>query len=39
MVGGGMEPKVAGAAYGIAINKVSAPVEGFTGFMLLLKNL
>jgi peptidyl-prolyl cis-trans isomerase D len=30
-VGGGMEPKVAGAAFGIANNKVSAPVEGFWG--------
>lgn len=30
-VGGGMEPKVAGAAFGVANNKVSAPVEGYTG--------
>ena len=37
MVGGGMEPKVAGAAYGIAINKVSAPVEGFTGVYVVTK--
>lgn len=37
MVGGGMEPKVAGAAFGIANNKVSAPVEGFTGVYVVTK--
>ncbi len=31
MVGGAMEPKVAGAAFGVANNKVSNPVEGFSG--------
>ena len=36
-VGGGMEPKVAGAAFGIANNKVSAPVEGFTGVYVVTK--
>lgn len=40
MIGGGMEPKVAGAAYGVANNKVSAPVEGFTGvYVVTRKNI
>ncbi len=34
MLGGTMEPKVAGAAFGIANNKVSNPVEGFSGVYL-----
>lgn len=40
MIGGGMEPKVAGAAFGVANNKVSAPVEGFTGvYVVTRKNI
>ena len=31
MIGGAMEPKVAGAAFGVGNNKVSNPVEGATG--------
>ena len=27
----GMEPKVVGAAFGSAVNKVSAPIEGISG--------
>lgn len=34
MVAGAMEPKVAGAAFGLANNKMSNPVEGFTGVFL-----
>lgn len=31
MIGGGMEPKVAGAAFGVAKGKISSPVEGISG--------
>ena len=34
MIGGAMEPKVAGAAFGVANNKISNPVEGFSGVFL-----
>ena len=36
-VGGAMEPKVAGAAFGVAKNKLSNPVEGMTGVYVILK--
>lgn len=36
-VAGGMEPKVAGAAFGVANNKISFPVEGATGVYVLVK--
>lgn len=35
--GGAMEPKVAGAAFGVAKGKLSMPVEGNTGVYLLVK--
>ena len=31
LIGGAMEPKVAGAAFGVANNKISNPIEGMTG--------
>jgi peptidyl-prolyl cis-trans isomerase D len=31
LIGGAMEPKVAGAAFGVANNKISNPVQGMTG--------
>ncbi|WP_379966576.1 SurA N-terminal domain-containing protein [Epilithonimonas sp. UC225_85] len=34
---GAMEPKVAGAAFGVAVNKLSQPVEGMTGVYLVVK--
>ncbi|MEC5394546.1 peptidylprolyl isomerase [Bergeyella sp. RCAD1439] len=37
MVGMAMEPKVAGAAFGVAKGKVSNPIEGMTGVYLLVK--
>ncbi len=37
MVNGAMEPKVAGAAFGVAKNKLSKPVEGMTGVYVVLK--
>lgn len=37
MVGMAMEPKVAGAAFGVAKGKVSYPIEGMTGVYLLVK--
>ncbi|MBU8883408.1 peptidylprolyl isomerase [Flavobacteriaceae bacterium JJC] len=36
-VGGAMEPKVAGAAFGVAKGKLSNPVEGMTGVYVLVK--
>lgn len=36
-VAGSMEPKVAGAAFGVAKGKVSNPVEGGTGVYVLIK--
>lgn len=36
-VNGAMEPKVAGAAFGVATNKLSQPVEGMTGVYLVVK--
>ena len=36
-VNGAMEPKVAGAAFGVAVNKLSQPIEGMTGVYLLVK--
>ena len=36
-VAGSMEPKVAGAAFGVAKGKVSNPVEGMTGVYVLVK--
>lgn len=36
-VNGAMEPKVAGAAFGIANNKLSQPIEGMTGVYLIVK--
>ncbi len=38
MVGGAMEPKVAGAAFGVAKGKLSNPVEGMTGVYVVVKN-
>lgn len=36
-VAGAMEPKVAGAAFGVAKGKLSMPVEGMTGVYVLVK--
>ena len=36
-VNGAMEPRVAGAAFGVAVNKLSQPVEGMTGVYLVVK--
>jgi len=36
-VGGAMEPRVAGAAFGVAKGKLSNPVEGMTGVYVLVK--
>lgn len=36
-VGGAMEPKVAGAAFGVAKGKLSNPVEGMTGVYVVVK--
>lgn len=36
-VAGAMEPKVAGAAFGVAKGKVSQPIEGMTGVYVLVK--
>lgn len=36
-VNGAMEPRVAGAAFGLASNKLSQPVEGMTGVYLVVK--
>lgn len=36
-VNGAMEPKVAGAAFGVAANKLSQPIEGMTGVYLVVK--
>ena len=36
-VNGAMEPKVAGAAFGVANNKLSQPIEGMTGVYLIVK--
>ncbi len=36
-VGGSMEPRVAGAAFGVAKGKMSKPVEGMTGVYVVLK--
>lgn len=36
-IAGAMEPKVAGAAFGVAKNKLSNPVEGITGVYVVLK--
>lgn len=36
-VNGSMEPRVAGAAFGLASNKLSQPVEGMTGVYLVIK--
>ncbi len=36
-VNGSMEPRVAGAAFGLASNKLSQPVEGMTGVYLVVK--
>ena len=36
-VNGAMEPRVAGAAFGVATNKLSQPVEGMTGVYLVVK--
>lgn len=37
MITGAMEPKVAGAAFGVAANKMSNPVEGFSGVFVVVK--
>ena len=37
-VAGAMEPRVAGAAFGVAKGKLSNPVEGMTGVYVLVKN-
>ena len=37
-IAGAMEPKVAGAAFGVAKGKLSNPVEGMTGVYVLVKN-
>lgn len=37
IVGGAMEPKVAGAAFGVTKGKLSMPVEGSTGVYMLVK--
>lgn len=37
LIGGAMEPKVAGAAFGVAKGKLSQPVEGQTGVYLVVK--
>lgn len=36
-VGNSMEPKVAGAAFGVATNKLSNPVEGFGGVYVVVR--
>lgn len=36
-IGGSMEPKVAGAAFGVANNKISQPIEGMSGVYLVVK--
>ncbi|MCV5004903.1 peptidylprolyl isomerase, partial [Escherichia coli] len=36
-LGGGMEPKVAGAAFGAKVNEVSKPVEGVSGVYVVVK--
>ncbi len=36
-VNGAMEPKVSGAAFGVAVNKLSQPIEGMTGVYLVVK--
>ena len=36
-VAGSIEPRVAGAAFGVAKNKVSNPIEGNTGVFVVLK--
>ena len=36
-IGGAMEPRVAGAAFGVAKGKLSNPVEGMTGVYVLVK--
>lgn len=36
-VNGSMEPRVAGAAFGLASNKLSQPIEGMTGVYLVVK--
>ena len=36
-VNGAMAPRVAGAAFGVAKNKLSNPVEGMTGVYIVLK--
>jgi len=36
-IAGAMEPKVAGAAFGIAKGKVSNPIEGGTGVYVIVK--
>ena len=36
-IGMAMEPKVAGAAFGVGINKVSQPIEGTTGVYVVMK--
>lgn len=36
-VNGAMEPRVAGAAFGLASNKLSQPIEGMTGVYLVVK--
>lgn len=38
-VAGAMEPKVAGAAFGVAKGKLSNPIEGGTGVYVLIKKL
>lgn len=38
LLAGAMEPKVAGAAFGVAKGKLSMPVEGMTGVYVLVKN-
>ena len=37
-VGGAMEPRVAGAAFGVAKGKLSNPIEGSTGVYMIVKN-
>jgi len=37
MIAGAMEPKVAGAAFGVGTNKMSNPVEGFGGVFVVQK--
>lgn len=37
VLGGAMEPKVAGAAFGVGKGKVSKPIEGMTGVYLVTK--